>query len=51
MTQEQAQEKTASLNMHRHLYAEVVRILPEHVDPITEGDHGWDVKVTVIYKG
>lgn len=28
--------------------AEVVRILPEDIDPITDGDSGWDVEVTIL---
>ena len=28
--------------------AEVVRILPDHVDPPKDGDNGWDVEVTVL---
>ena len=28
--------------------AEVVRILPENVDPITDGDNGWDVEITIL---
>ena len=30
-------------------YAELVRILPESVDPVKTGDNGWDVKVTYHY--
>jgi hypothetical protein len=28
--------------------AEIVRILPAHIDPIQENDNGWDVEMTVI---
>ena len=28
--------------------AQVVRILPGHVDPVIDGDNGWDVEVTVL---
>jgi hypothetical protein len=28
--------------------AEIVRILPPHIDYIQEGDNGWDVEMTVI---
>jgi hypothetical protein len=35
----------------KHLSAKVVRILPAHTDPITDGDNGWDVEVTVVDYG
>ena len=28
--------------------SQVVRILPNHVDPVVEGDNGWDVETTVL---
>ena len=28
--------------------AQVVRTLPAHVDPVIDGDNGWDVEITVL---
>ena len=48
LTREEAQESVARLNRNKTLHAQVVRILPEDVDPIVEGDRGFDVLINVI---
>ena len=40
-----AQKNNASNN---GTIAQVVRILPSNVDPVIEGDNGWDVEITVL---
>jgi hypothetical protein len=45
----EANEEADRLNRFSSLKAEVVRILPEDIDPITDGDNGWDVEVTVLH--
>ena len=42
---EHARKNNASNN---GTIAQVVRILPGHVDPVIDGDNGWDVEVTVL---
>jgi hypothetical protein len=46
MNKSEANTYAGNMNKHDDLFAEVVRILPEHIDPIKSGDNGWDVKVT-----
>ncbi|MDB4351972.1 hypothetical protein OAA60_00900 [Porticoccaceae bacterium] len=46
MNKVEAREYADKMNKHDDMYAQVVRILPEHVDPIKGGDDGWDVKIT-----
>jgi hypothetical protein len=48
MTHAEALEKARKLNDHDDLWAKVVRILPEEVDPQSLLDNGWDVEVEVI---
>ena len=48
MTKQEAEDQALILNTHKELSAEVVRILPEDIDPIVEGDNGWDVEITVM---
>ena len=43
-----AAEKADRINALGGCKAEVIRILPEDIDPITDGDSGWDVEVTVL---
>ena len=47
MKLQEAREFQATLQLTSDIKAEVVRILPESVDPIKEGDNGWDVELTV----
>ena len=48
MKREEALEEANRINNLDGVEAEIVRILPEGVDPIKEGDNGWDVEVTVL---
>ena len=48
MTREEALEEANRINNLDGVKAEIVRILPASVDPIKEGDSGWDVEVTVL---
>ena len=43
----EAKEEASRINALGGVSAEPVRILPETVDPVREGDNGWDVEVTV----
>ena len=43
----EANEQADRLNKHDELTATVVRILPEDVDSIQDGDNGWDVEVQI----
>lgn len=43
-----ANEEADRLNKYINLKATVVRILSEEVDPIQDGDNGWDVEVEVL---
>lgn len=43
----EADELATQINQNTESSAEVVRILPEHIDPIKPNDNGWDVVVTV----
>lgn len=42
----EANEYADKVNKSVNLKAEVVRILPEDVDPIEDGDDGWDVEIS-----
>jgi hypothetical protein len=44
----EAKQHAESLNKHDTMYAEVVRILPESIDPPKQDDNGWDVKITYL---
>ena len=46
MTRSEANEYAKSLDKHDTMSAQVVRILPESIDPIVSGDNGWDVQIT-----
>ena len=46
MKHQEAIDLAHNFNKDLHLVAEVVRILPSHVDPIKDNDNGWDVEVT-----
>lgn len=46
MSKTEATKLANSYNKHETMSAQVVRILPESVDPIRPNDNGWDVKVT-----
>lgn len=54
MTLQEAEEIRDRLNNRNmpvqltEVRAEVVRILPMTVDPVVEGDNGWDVEVTAL---
>ncbi len=56
MTHKEAQDMADRMNANstgtngklEPVSAAVVRILPNHVDPVVEGDNGWDVEVTVL---
>lgn len=39
---------TTLIKHHPDMVAKVVRILPPHIDPIQEGDNGWDVETTIL---
>lgn len=43
-----ANEEADRINKQGGVKAEVVRILPEDIDPIKDGDTGWCVEVTVL---
>lgn len=43
-----ANEEADKINKQGGVRAEVVRILPESIDPIKDGDTGWCVEVTVV---
>jgi hypothetical protein len=47
MTKEEATIEAEKINKMTGTKASVVRILNAIVDPIVEGDNGWDVEVTV----
>lgn len=47
MTFPEANEQADRLNKYPEFTATVVRILPEDVDPIQDGDNGWDVEVQI----
>lgn len=49
MTKSEAESYVALMNRNPACYAQVIRILPESVDPIRPGDNGWDVKITYHY--
>ena len=49
MTHQEAKTHAKTLNKYPDMYAEVVRILPQHIDPPQPNDNGWDVKVTRLY--
>ena len=46
MTYKDAIEEAIRYNKNRHMSAVVVRILPRQVDPVIDGDNGWDVEIT-----
>ena len=48
MTYSEAKELEAKMCEDDNLIVEVVRILPENIDPQIKGDNGWDVEFTVI---
>jgi hypothetical protein len=45
MTLKEARELARRYNKYIHLTAQVVRILPEEIDPPKPEDKGWDVEV------
>ena len=45
MNQSEAQKMVARLNRHPELYAKIVRVLSENLDPAHPSDNGWDVQV------
>jgi len=47
MTLAEATEYADRMNAKCSSKAEVVRILLPHLDPIVDGDNGWDVEITV----
>ena len=47
MRRTEAKAYAQIMNDTGHVTAEIVRILPAHIDPIQENDNGWDVEVTV----
>jgi len=47
MTFPKANEYADKVNQSMNLKATVVRILSEEVDPIQDGDNGWDVEIEV----
>ena len=47
MTLEDAERYASKTNNMKDLTARVVRILPATIDPIQDGDSGWDVEITV----
>ena len=49
MTKSEANRYAETMNKYPNMYAEIVRILPEHVDPPKPKDNGWDVKITHLY--
>ena len=49
MTYKEAQEYVVRLSHDSACYAQVVRILPETIDPPKPDDNGWDVKITYHY--
>ena len=48
MTYQDAKDAADRLNRDPKVTAKVVRILPPDLDPIQEGDTGWDVEITVL---
>ena len=49
MTKFEAEDLAARIQSSgEFLKTEVVRILPEHIDPIQPNDNGWDVETTVL---
>ena len=48
MTYKEAKAEAERYNTYTNYTAKVVRILPRHLDPVREGDNGWDVEVTVL---
>lgn len=51
MTLQEAKEYIARLEARTDrpaMVSEPVRILPAHIDPIQEGDNGWDVETTIL---
>jgi hypothetical protein len=44
----EAKDMEAKMADDPNIKAEVVRILPEHIDPIKAGDNGWDVEYIVL---
>ena len=47
MTLAEATEYADRMNELSGTSAEIVRILLPHIDPIVDGDSGWDVEITV----
>ena len=48
MNRIEAKADAAMINATGVATAELVRILPERIDPIQPDDNGWDVEVTVL---
>jgi hypothetical protein len=49
MTENEANEYVKRLSRDPACYTQIVRILPETIDPIKPGDNGWDVKIMYHY--
>ena len=49
MTKNEAMEMAKRLNTpDATTISQVVRILPEEIDPVVDGDNGWDVETTIL---
>jgi hypothetical protein len=49
MTKNEAMEMAKRLNTpDAKTISQVVRILPEEIDPVVDGDNGWDVETTIL---
>ena len=48
MTLFEAKDLAAKMDEDKNLIVEIVRTLPENIDPPIKGDNGWDVEFTVI---
>jgi hypothetical protein len=48
MTYWEARELEAKMDDDPNIKAEVVRILPHHIDPPMKDDNGWDVEYEVL---
>ena len=48
MTLFEAKDLQAKMETDDNLTVEIVRILPENIDPPIKDDNGWDVEFTVI---
>ena len=51
MTRSEAQSEAERLNKLDNCRAQIVRILPQDIDPIQPGDNGWDVEVEITGHG